>query len=501
MAILKRLSEIFKSYVSPAKTDPTPKTATPETAPNGETRNVHKTRQTSLEDMVRQSRSMSPGTRVGNWRNEPVAGTKRKQPYTPSPGAGRRSKALKMEDRNAHYADEYDDSSDVDMEDVGEQPQQDEVGEDEGDTGSSDAEDDENDDEQLEDAGDEGSIEDDEQLDEYEHEEGDSESEREDDMGDLAADISATHLRSSSQSPDFSEADFETSFVSEAEYGSPSRRKVINLPTEASSRGVSTGELRAEGWSDDHITLMQRLALRGFEALLPDYWKYDFPYLPDVLFQRGNDEERTFASSVRQDHIRGIKAIIKLFEMGGRIRDRLIIRDNLTPELQARRIVQEYIKWTDRDADLDIRTAIPIIAIEAPVFKTSNDIIEANTLRKMKRLYSRYREAFSAHPSIENSPSSDSTSNLLSQPVPQIYGLIASRTLVVLVAYRPDTPEQQVRTVMIFDFKDKDYDVWSSLALAIILCHARDVRCSVAEETGLGVKVPGQQVEEDDPDL
>ncbi|KAK5688550.1 hypothetical protein LTS10_000528 [Elasticomyces elasticus] len=501
MGILKHLSDTVKSYMSPAKTDPTPKTATPQTAPNGETRNVHKTRQTSLEDVVRQSRSMSPGTRVGNWRNEPVAGTKRKQPYTPSPGASRLSKALKMEGRNAHYANEYDDSSDVDMEDVGEQLRQHEISEDEGDTGSSDAEDDENDDEQLGDADDEDSVEDDEQLDEYEHDNGESEPEREDDMGDLAVDISATHLRSSSQSPDFSEADFETSFVSEAEYGSPSRRKVISLPTEASSRGVSTEELRAEGWSDDHITLMQRLALRGFEALLPEYWKYDFPYLPDVLFQRGNDDERTFVSSVRHDHIRGIKAIIKLFEMGGRIRDRLIVRDNLTPELQARKIVQEYIKWTDRDADLDIRTAIPIIAIEAPVFKTSNDIIEANTLRKMKRLYSRYREAFRAHQSIENSPSSDSTSNLLSQPVPQIYGLIASRTLVVLVAYRPDTPEQHVRTVMIFDFKDKDYDVWSSLALAIILCHARDVRCSVAEETGLGVKVPGQQVEEDDPDL
>jgi len=123
----------------------------------------------------------------------------------------------------------------------------------------------------------------------------------------------------------------------------------------------------------------------------------------------------------------------------------------------------------------------------------------------MARLHEKYREAFRAEPSIEASPSlrkSTSAENLVAHPIPQIYALVASHTLVALVAFRPDspTPEQEVRTVAFFDLRDKDYDVWNSLAMAIVACHVRDVRVKVAEETGLGRRVAGVEMEVDDPD-
>ncbi|KAK1816373.1 hypothetical protein LTR12_009264 [Friedmanniomyces endolithicus] len=124
----------------------------------------------------------------------------------------------------------------------------------------------------------------------------------------------------------------------------------------------------------------------------------------------------------------------------------------------------------------------------------------------MARLHEKYRVAFRAEPSIEGSPSPRSAStaaeNLLAHPIPQIYALVASHTLVALVAFRPDspTPEQEVRTVAFFDWRDKDYDVWNSLAMAIVACHVRDVRVRVAEETGVGRRVAGVEMEVDDPD-
>ena len=41
-----------------------------------------------------------------------------------------------------------------------------------------------------------------------------------------------------------------------------------------------------------------------------------------------------------------------------------------------------------------------------------------------------------------------------------------------------------------------------SLAIALLVCHVRNVRVRIAEETGIGLKVSGLSDEEDDdPDL
>ncbi|KAK0258611.1 hypothetical protein LTR35_018148 [Friedmanniomyces endolithicus] len=335
----------------------------------------------------------------------------------------------------------------------------------------------------------------------------------------LAADISATHLRSSNSPAASStsgkgllydsDIDHDTTLiVSEAEYASPIRRKVINLPTEAFSRGVSTEDLQAEGWTDEHILLVQKLALRGFEPLLPKYWQWDFAYLLDALFEPPGEEEKAFIRSnhsapTNNHHFRGVKALINLMEMSGRVRDTFLSEGRMRPEVQTRKYVKQFLKWTNQDADLDLQTGIPVLAFEVQPAGTPHAVIDENARRKMARLHERYREAFRAEPSIENSPSKTrSTPNTIAHAIPQIYALIASHTLVALVAFRPDShlPEQEVRTVAFFDLRDKDYDVWNSLAMAIVGCHVRDVRVRVAEETGVGMKVPGMEVEVDDPD-
>ena len=72
-----------------------------------------------------------------------------------------------------------------------------------------------------------------------------------------------------------------------------------------------------------------------------------------------------------------------------------------------------------------------------------------------------------------------------------------------MTVYTPEDPEQTVRPVAFFDFKDSNYDAWNSLALAIIVCHVRNVQARIAEDTGLGIKEPGAHGMdvESDPDL
>ncbi|KAK1084373.1 hypothetical protein LTR33_002708 [Friedmanniomyces endolithicus] len=529
MAIFQRLSDTFWSVVSPTKTAspasaskiPSKTVSRTETVARGD---ANKTRGRPLGNAVRQSRSMSADSR----RDTITVGAKRKEPCTPSStGTGRRGKRARMEtdeesmdvEMGEGFGEQLEEDNRDDREEGEEGDEQEIEDEDEG-QGEDVFEDGSEDGDVVADGDDEGASQDEDEVEE-ESENEEQEEDEDDDMGDLAADISATDLRSSKTPAASSssgigfhyDSDIDndsTLVVSEAEYASPVRRKVINLPTEAFSRGVATEELQAEGWSDDHILLVQKLALRGFEPLLPRHWKWDFTYLPDALFEPPGEDEKAFIGSAHNPpdnshHYRGMKALTKLMEMGGRVRDTFLSEGRMKPEPQTRKYVQEFLRWTNKDANLDLRFAIPVLAFEVQPVGTPHVEIEENARRKMARLHEKYREAFRAEPSIEASPSlrkSTSAENLVAHPIPQIYALVASHTLVALVAFRPDspTPEQEVRTVAFFDLRDKDYDVWNSLAMAIVACHVRDVRVKVAEETGLGRRVAGVEMEVDDPD-
>ena len=289
--------------------------------------------------------------------------------------------------------------------------------------------------------------------------------------------------------------------VSEEEYtrDSPYRKMKVISPTKAQfSRGVSSEELKKQGWDDDHITLVQKLAMRGFEPLMPDYWKFDYRWLPDALFSE-NDE--AFISSVRKDHFHALLALDKLLELGGRVRDRVFLNGRVKPEEQSRRGVKEFIKWAEKDSGLNYKTAIPIIAFECKSNDVDVAVIQANAKRKLAKLASRYREAFRVSQSIEASPDSK-TSTVLSYSMPTLYAIIASHTLIALVAYRPDDEHPDIKSVAFFDMKHKDYDVWNALALAIAVCHVRNVQLRIAEDTGIGLKTADyEESEKSDPDL
>ena len=61
---------------------------------------------------------------------------------------------------------------------------------------------------------------------------------------------------------------------------------------------------------------------------------------------------------------------------------------------------------------------------------------------------------------------------------PPLYGILVSHTLLGIVAFVPGAEDSDsigyLRTVGVFDFNVTGYDVWTSLALALLVIHVRD---------------------------
>ncbi len=415
---------------------------------------------------------MSPVERVDSWRvgssssvNSGV-GRKRKAPMTPSTSSGGRRKAPRLQEE---YSD---DVSDVEEHDVEEDEEGSEVEEDEV---------------ELEAMHDEG-------------EEGASDEEMAEDGYDGADEIDLARSSTPADHESFYDeyAEGDTSLlVSEQDYASPRRKKIISPTQEAFDRGITDAELREQGWDDDHIVLVQKIAMRGYEPLLPHHYKFEWPFYPDALFA---DDDNAFLTTLSGRFFRGSKALGRLFELGGRVRDCVLLNGRTTPEQQTKKMVKEYIKWADADANLDTTSAIPMLAIECQPSSIPAARLQEKARAKLDKLAARYRTAFRVNQSIERSPTSRA-STVLAHPIPTLYAIVASGTLVALVAYNPADENPDVKPIAFFQMNDTAYDVWNALALAIIICHVRNIQIRIAEETGLGVKGPEVKVEVDDPDL
>ena len=460
-------------------------TVTPQTVPKVKRHAAPPARQSSMKDVISKSRSMSPEERIVDWRKRSSttslsAGSKRKRgvPLTPSSGAGRHRKALKMDD--------------VDMLDVSS------VGDEDSDAMMS------------------GALgyddEDEEGYGVYE----DGFEEDHDEDEEVADDISLVRSQSRTSSQQLiydnlkSPAVDGTEVLSDDELdGSPYKRKIVSIEEAEFERDFSPEELREQGWDDDHITLVERLVLRGLEPVLPAYWKFNYPWVPDDLFCK---DDNSFVCSVKDEMIHSHKAFDELLEMSARIRDGIfwnkdkepkdqVIRS--LPEQQGKAWINKFVKWCDKDSGLDLKRAIPMLTIVARPKEVTSESLQRIARIKLARHAAEWKEAFRVRHSIENSPLSHA-STVLSYPIPTLYAIIASHNLVAVVAYRPDLGEEaDIKSVLLMDNSNVNYDFWNALAIAIVLCHVRNVRVRIAEETGIGLMVPGLDDEEpeSDPDL
>nr|POE72394.1 hypothetical protein CFP56_12267 [Quercus suber] len=284
-----------------------------------------------------------------------------------------------------------------------------------------------------------------------------------------------------------------TLIVSEAEYGSeqPKRKQVISLPTAQAARGVSVPDLQAAGWDDDNIMLRQKIAMRGYEPLMPAYHKFEFRWLPDELF---SSDGNAFLSSCSGSNFHASKALEKLFELGARARDCATAACTSTrPDQRIRKTIEAYARWAETDAQLDPASTVPLFTIVNKRAGHPALAIKLRARRKLEDLAARHRAALTVARSIESaSPLSTTTSELkhLLHPLPTLYAFVTSSTILSLSAWRPGEPDMDIKPIAVFNLALQDYDVWNALAVAITIVHLRDIQLRIVEQTGIGYKGP-----------
>jgi hypothetical protein len=454
MPFFNRVSETFWSYVSPQKTNT--HSNTPKTAPPGSKKTALPIRRASLKNLKRTRKSMSPYERVDSWRATTSTSPSNndrpnRRAVTPDRNGDGSRKMRKLDDGRAFRAEEvvYEHQDDEEDED--------------------DEEDDDDDERSA------------------------SDEIMKDDDG-LSSMFSAVHVNGSPTPEDFlneygSEVDVdETEVLDDGDYHlTPNRRKLAKLPQDESAFGVGSQEMRAAGWDDDYITLVQRIKLRGHEPLMPQRWQFGFRNMPDALFAKTND---AFISSVQREYFRAEKALEKLLDLGGLVRDSLSPDTPTLPHRQIRQNIEAYQKWAVLDSDLDPETVIPVLTLVVRPGDVPADELHDIANQKLGKIAARYRKAFRVLQSTEGSPVSKASSQY-SYPIPTLYAMVASHALIAVMAYRPEDETPDAKPIAFFDMKQSNYDVWNSLALAITVCHARNVQMRIAEDTGLGVRLRG----------
>ena len=215
-------------------------------------------------------------------------------------------------------------------------------------------------------------------------------------------------------------------------------------------------------WPTDAAPLLTRIRQRGREPLLPSHWKLDFRFLPDGLFYPSDPKINPYITSFSNQHFRATKALSELISLGPKIRDKVAL--HLAPEPLIAKGVSDYTAWSLRDGnhllDHHPRAPLPsVLAIQTGSTRVPVPTLQNNIRRKFRALVQEWRDVLRPE-----------------EEVPTLYGLIVSHTLSGLVAWDVVDAEQRgMRTMAMFDYGQGDYDVWNSLALAILVVHCRDV--------------------------
>ena len=331
----------------------------------------------------------------------------------------------------------------------------------------------------------------------------------------------------------------------------------IDIAPERTRREKALDEIDHGDWTAVERRLFKKLNIRGFEPLLPQNWRMDFPTCPYILFTA--DKSRTFIRSMNGNEFRGehssfrhsplvtyksdwislaTRALFSLFEVGPRARDRL--KAGLRPEQVLAKCIRSYVQWSLEDSDLINRDYIPALVVVAREPRESNKDIVARCQNKIHTIAQRYRDqenakarelldasdAFTlgtpesivsnAYPTPLSNKSGKAKVKTIKKEKPDIetvkletprkkrkstkepitlYGIIIAHTIVCFVTYDVSYPDKAPRTLALFDFGDPGNDVWNAFAVAIMVVWARNFLLSRDPPRVTN------RIEIDDPDL
>ena len=270
-------------------------------------------------------------------------------------------------------------------------------------------------------------------------------------------------------------------------------------------------------WSLQEEDLFHRLAMRGFEPLIPGNWLIDFTTFPQSIFDVEDGDPALIQSKVTRQ-FRAIFQLRSLVMMGMRARDRSLVKLPCEPIMRS--IIKSYISWALEDAGLHPSQrphTIPIHVIATKRKKERATNVTARITRKLSRLADQHQAFHNIHPSVEQDDTSkgathDHNTTTVSEDddprLPILTGIMICATIVVIFTFDshrssmvscrgshsissthlpPSTSPSKskqlslmanqeqsgLRIIGSFDFSELGMDVWNALAVAIVVMRIR----------------------------
>lgn len=264
------------------------------------------------------------------------------------------------------------------------------------------------------------------------------------------------------------------SFLEEAQDGKDtilldSRARVGSLEDER----VSKDQLLARGWPQNTVWLIQRIHNRGREPIFAFHWRIDFPMMPEGMFLPAYHAHPGYINTLRNKDFRAKHAFERLMQLGPKVRDKITV--GLAPEKLIVDEVQRYMAWADWDSNNQF-PSYPFIEIHTGTRDEDVNALQDTLLLRLSNLHKHWMAPSDQAPKRPD-PFIRPADDDLDQP-PPLYGILVSHTLLGIVAFVPGAEDSDsigyLRTVGVFDFNVVGYDVWTSLALALLVVHVRD---------------------------
>lgn len=296
------------------------------------------------------------------------------------------------------------------------------------------------------------------------------------------------------------------SFLEEAADGEDtilldSRARVGSLEDER----VSKEQLLARGWPENTVSLIQRIHNRGREPVFASHWRYDFPTMPEGMFLPSGHEHAGYIYSTRRRDFRAKHAFEKLMQLGPKVRDKITV--GLAPEALIVKEIKRYMAWAEWDARNQFPD-FPFVEIYQGTADEDVNAMQDTLLSRLATLHEHWKSAPNdpnapkRPPPFIGTPRRDDDND-----PPPLYGILVSHTLVGIVIFVPGAENSDsvgyLRTVGVFDFNVLGYDVWTSLALALLVVHVRGegtMRGCGKRREGVKDRWPRQLSPKSDPD-
>ncbi|PYI11139.1 hypothetical protein BO78DRAFT_359661 [Aspergillus sclerotiicarbonarius CBS 121057] len=262
---------------------------------------------------------------------------------------------------------------------------------------------------------------------------------------------------------------------------------VFDFSVERAKRWASAINVPEGLYNEEEKDLFFRLAMRGFEPVIPTIWRHDFPTLPESLYPRSAEPNSTPIIDVtRSSNLYATKALSNLFAVGGRVRDCEILRQK--PEPLVKQAIKNYIRWALFDANLHTaKDAVPVHVIYAQ--KKGETTLKAvhNMNEKLRKLARRHHEALGVTSNADSLESDEQDQKPTAAKFPLLIGFIICGPIVAIMTHSTDPQEigdgeVQGRFMGQFDLSERGQDVWNSLAIAITVVSVRRTMLSLAQE-------------------